>query len=177
MKNLLLLAGCFLHFTFIQAQTTPAISRVHPTNWWTGIKYSNVQLLVYGPNVGKLTYSISYPGVKLNKTNTVQNPNYAFLDVSIAPAAKAGSFNILGKSGNQTINYRYELLARVKVPKRPTVTSADLLPLLVFFVAAPLQGVVTPNRSRASMSNIGRYSCWSKDTTTAVPLNLSRQLL
>jgi hypothetical protein len=49
--------------------------------------------------------------------------------------------------------------------------------LLVFFVAAPLQGVVTCNRSRASMSNIGRYSCWSKDTTTAVPLNLSRQLL
>ena len=30
---------------------------------------------------------------------------------------------------------------------------------------------------RASPSNIKRYSCWSKDTTTAMLLNLSKQLL
>ncbi|WP_020603528.1 glycoside hydrolase family 13 protein [Spirosoma spitsbergense] len=103
------------------------IQRVNPTNWWVGMKNPTVQLMVYGPNAGTLAYSLSYPGVKLAKTHTVENPNYAFLDLVISPAAKAGTLKLTGKRGSQTLTQPFELKARDKTPKGSGVTSADFI--------------------------------------------------
>ena len=64
------------------------IQRLNPTNWWVGMQNSSVQLLVYGPGAGTLTYNIAYPGVKLVKASPAENPNYAFLDLTIAATAR-----------------------------------------------------------------------------------------
>ncbi|UOQ71245.1 alpha-amylase family glycosyl hydrolase [Hymenobacter cellulosilyticus] len=106
---------------------TPAITRLNPTNWWTGMKNGNLQLLVYGPQAGTLSYTISYPGVKLVKTSAVENPNYAFLDLTIAATAKPGTVSIVGKKGTQTVTQKWELLARDNRPKGQGVTQADLI--------------------------------------------------
>ncbi|MFD2933412.1 alpha-amylase family glycosyl hydrolase [Spirosoma flavum] len=110
--------------TFAQ---TVQIQRVNPTNWWIGMKNPNIQLLVYGPNAGTLTYTISYAGVKLVKAHTVENPNYAFLDLTISPTAKPGTIQLVGKRGNQTITQPYDLKARDGLPKGQGVTSADFI--------------------------------------------------
>lgn len=110
--------------TFAQQVT---IQRVNPTNWWVGMKNPNVQLLIYGPNAGTMTYAISYPGVKLVKTNTVENPNYAFLDVVISPAAKPGTLQIVGKRGSQTLTQPFALKAREATRKGGGVTAADFI--------------------------------------------------
>ncbi|MFP4092321.1 MAG: cyclomaltodextrinase N-terminal domain-containing protein [Cyclobacteriaceae bacterium] len=34
-----------------------SISRVEPANWWTGMRHSSIQLLVYGDNISKLSPS------------------------------------------------------------------------------------------------------------------------
>ncbi|RYU81233.1 glycoside hydrolase family 13 protein [Hymenobacter persicinus] len=109
------------------AQSGPAITRVNPTNWWVGMKNPNVQLLVYGPQAGTLTYTITYPGVKLVKTNSVDNPNYAFLDLGIAATAKPGKVQIVGKKGGLTITRTWELRARTASPKGQGVTDADFI--------------------------------------------------
>ncbi len=103
------------------------IQRVNPTNWWVGMKNPTVQLMVYGPNAGTMAYSLSYPGVKLAKTHTVENPNYAFLDLVISPTAKAGTLQLTGKRGSQTLTQPFELKARDKTPKGTGVTSADFI--------------------------------------------------
>lgn len=103
------------------------IERVNPTNWWVGMKKPTVQLMVYGPNAGTLTYSLNYPGVKLAKAHTVENPNYAFLDLVISPTAKAGTLQLMGKRGNQTLTQPFVLKARDKTPKGTGVTSADFI--------------------------------------------------
>jgi len=69
-SNLLLLV--LLLPLWVAAQA-PAITRVNPTNWWVGMKEPKLQLLVYGPNAGTLTYTITYPGVKLGKA-TAERP-------------------------------------------------------------------------------------------------------
>ena len=107
------------------------IQRVDPTNWWVGMKNPNLQLLVYGPNAGSLTYSINYPGVRLVKSHTVENKNYAFLDLTIAPSAKAGTLQLVGKGGGQTVTRAYELKARDRQPKGQGLTSADFIYLLM----------------------------------------------
>ncbi|SHJ26669.1 Glycosidase [Hymenobacter daecheongensis DSM 21074] len=109
------------------AQSAPGITRINPTNWWVGMKNPSLQLLVYGPQAGTLTYTITYPGVKLVKVNTVENPNYAFLDLTIAPTAKPGKVQIIGKKGTQTISQTWELRARDNTPKGQGVTAADLI--------------------------------------------------
>ncbi len=118
-----------------RAQTAPRIERVNPTNWWVGMKYRTIQLLVYGPNAGTLGYTVSYPGVTLTKTHTVENPNYAFLDLTIAPTAKAGTVKLVGKKGGQTLTQPFELKARDKAPKGQGVTDADFI-----YLAMPNNG-------------------------------------
>jgi glycosidase len=131
MKGLLiLLTSMFVHATSY-SQSSAAIQRIDPTNWWVGMKNQNLQLLVYGPNAGTLSYSINYPGVQLIMTSKVENPNYAFLDVKIAPSAKPGVFEVTGKSGSQKITRSYELKARTKELKGSGVTSADFIYLLM----------------------------------------------
>ncbi|MBC6991035.1 glycoside hydrolase family 13 protein [Hymenobacter sp. BT491] len=111
----------------VAAQGTPAIQRVNPTNWWVGMKKNNVQLLVYGPGAGTLSYAVAYPGVKLVKASTVENPNYAFLDLTIAATAKPGTVRLVGKKGGQTITRNWELKARDTSVKAQGVTDADFI--------------------------------------------------
>ena len=107
------------------------IQRVNPTNWWVGMKNPTVQLLMYGPKAGTLTYSVDYPGVKLVKAHTVENPNYAFLDLTISPSARPGTLRLVGKRGSQTLTQPFELRARDKSPKGQGVTSADFIYLIM----------------------------------------------
>ena len=127
MKNRFLLPLLALLPLFSEAQTAASIDRVNPTNWWVGMKNPSVQVLVHGPGAGTLAYSVSYPGVKLVKTNTVENPNYAFLDLVIAPTAKPGRIQIIGKKGSQTVTQTWEIRARDKAPKAQGVTAADFI--------------------------------------------------
>ena len=108
-----------------------SIQRINPTNWWVGMKRPNVQVLVYGPGAGTLAYTIAYPGVKLVKTSTVENPNYAFLDLTIAATAKPGKVQIVGKKGALTLTQAWELRARDNSPKGQGVTQADFIYLAV----------------------------------------------
>ena len=122
--TLFLALSLMVHVAFAQ---DAQIQRVNPTNWWVGMKNPTVQLMVYGPNAGTLAYSLNYPGVKLDKAHTVENPNYVFLDLIISPTAKAGTLKLTGKKGSQTLTQPFELKARDKTPKGSGVTSADFI--------------------------------------------------
>ncbi|RNI27426.1 alpha-amylase [Rufibacter immobilis] len=126
----LLLVLVLLAFTG-RAQQKAAITRVDPTFWWVGMKDQNLQLLVYGPNAGTFTYTIDYAGVTLVKTHTVENPNYAFLDLTLAPQTKPGSFTLTGRKGKQKLTRQYQLKARTPEPKAQGVTAADFIYLVL----------------------------------------------
>jgi neopullulanase len=103
---LLLLISSFFTVAFSQdAGVDNNIIRVYPTHWWAGMKHNKIQLMLRGENVGKAaTASISYPGITVTKITRVENKNYLFLDVTIAPSAKPGSFNI--NAGNKKVAYQ-----------------------------------------------------------------------
>ncbi|RCR66300.1 glycoside hydrolase family 13 protein [Larkinella punicea] len=108
-----------------------AIQRIDPTNWWVGLKNPNLQLLVYGPKAGSMTYTINYPGVKLVKTQKAENPDFIFLDLLISATAKPGTFRIVGKSGSETVSRAYELKPRTTGPKGQGVSAADFIYLIM----------------------------------------------
>lgn len=82
---------CFLINSFAQNDSY----NCYPTNWWVGMKWNKVQIMIHGNGIGNAdTFTINYPGVKLEKVNKVENKNYVFLDLNIAPSAKPGTLKI-----------------------------------------------------------------------------------
>lgn len=85
---------CSLFCVSALAAQTPSIQKINPTNWYVGMKNPKLQLLVYGKNIADCDVKINYQGVSLEKINKVENPNYLFLDLNIAPNTKAGQMDI-----------------------------------------------------------------------------------
>lgn len=95
--------------TLFCAATAQQSFTCYPTNWFTGMKWNQVQLMLHGKDIAAGTISISYPGVTLKKIHKVENANYVFADISIAATAKPGIIKI--KAGeNAFVNF--ELKAR-----------------------------------------------------------------
>ena len=109
------------------------LERIEPMFWFTGMHNPKLQLLVHGENIANSTVSLTYPGVKLVKVNKVENPNYLFLDLTIAPSAKAGKFPInFAVNGKKIFTYTYELKNRDKSAGRiQGVTNKDFIYLLM----------------------------------------------
>jgi len=111
----------------------PDLERVEPAFWWTGMKNPKLQLLVHGKNIAARQVIFNYPGVKLQKVNKVENPNYLFLDLEISAAAQPGAFMIgFSSAGQKNLQFKYELKPRNLAANRAQgVTSKDLIYLLM----------------------------------------------
>jgi neopullulanase len=69
-------------------------AEIYPSNWWVGMKWNKVQLMVHEKNISTQTFTLTpYAGVKLLKINKIENPNYVFLDLLISPNTKPGKLN------------------------------------------------------------------------------------
>ena len=89
------------------------VDRVEPTFWWVGMKNPTVQLMVHGQEIAVTEITLNYPGVKIKTISRQDNPNYVFIDLSISPEAKSGTFPIeFRKSKKDVVIYNYELKDR-----------------------------------------------------------------
>jgi neopullulanase len=105
--------------------------RVEPAFWWTGMKDTNLQLLLHGDNISHLTPSLNQTGVELKDVIKVKSPNYLFLNLDLQNA-KPGKFTLQLKQGNKTVHrYTYELRQRTaNSASRQGFTPADVLYLI-----------------------------------------------
>ncbi|MEO5646968.1 MAG: cyclomaltodextrinase N-terminal domain-containing protein, partial [Chitinophagaceae bacterium] len=88
------------------------ITRVEPANWWTGMKNSELQIMVYGTDIGKSTLTINYPGIKLKELAKSTNPDYLFIYLNIAKEAKPDNVPLVFTNGQQKFTYNYPILPR-----------------------------------------------------------------
>jgi len=110
MKFKTILFFLLLPASFLLAQQ---IQRVDPPNWWIGMQHQQVQLLVYGQQVGDLRVEVNYPGVQLLSTAQMSNLNYLFLDLNIEEDAKPGKVPLQFYDGDKLVqNHSFPLLAR-----------------------------------------------------------------
>lgn len=89
------------------------VDRVEPMNWWVGMKNPSVQLMVHGEGIATSEISLSYPGVTIKSVSRQDNPNYVFINLTIAPETQAGTFPIqLKKSKKEFTTFNFELQQR-----------------------------------------------------------------
>ncbi|MBC7508945.1 MAG: cyclomaltodextrinase N-terminal domain-containing protein, partial [Ferruginibacter sp.] len=111
MKNVFIVV-IFVGCSFVSfAQQTNY--KCYPTNWWAGMKWNKLQVMIHGEAIANAGngFSITYPGVKLDKISKAENANYVFLDVTIAPAAKPGiiKINVSKDGGIFIINFELKV--------------------------------------------------------------------
>ncbi|QYF91848.1 glycoside hydrolase family 13 protein [Massilia sp. PAMC28688] len=88
------------------------IEHLEPPFWWTGMAHPHLQLMVHGPGIGALTPALSYPGVRIDSVTRVANPNYLFINLTVAANARSGAFDIAFSGAGKRTTYRYELRER-----------------------------------------------------------------
>ncbi|HCY00197.1 MAG TPA: alpha-amlyase [Bacteroidales bacterium] len=111
MKGLLATVLLLLTMFITSAQNT---IRVEPPNWWVGMESPDLQLMVYGEDIGNaVKVEVEYSGVELASFDRVDNPNYLFLNFSISKTAQSGYFDItFWYSESESSVYRYYLNQR-----------------------------------------------------------------
>jgi len=100
MKKILLFGYAMLGMVLV---SFAQYAKLYPSNWYTGMKWNKVQVLVRGEYDGfsKEKVRINYPGITLTKVSNFDNGKYLALDLTIATTAKPGTVNIEFLEGNK----------------------------------------------------------------------------
>ncbi|MES2374019.1 MAG: glycoside hydrolase family 13 protein [Bacteroidota bacterium] len=128
-KSILTLLLCV---TTLLATTAKAIeiTRVEPSNWWTGMRNTELQIMVYGPNISKSKLTINYPGITIKEVAKATNPNYLFVYLSISKATKPGMVKMQFADGAEKFTHNYPLLSRTDKSGALGFNPSDVLYLI-----------------------------------------------
>ena len=110
-KTVLFILVSFIYSGILSAQSIH-IDRVEPEFWWTGFQETELQILVYGENIGSSRVHLDYPGVQLQQVISTENPNYLFVYVDVSENALPGSFDLRFEKGSEELVHTYMLKER-----------------------------------------------------------------
>jgi len=85
--------------------------KVEPAFWWSGMKNSELQLMVYGKDIATYRPSVEYPGVHLKSAVGLESPNYLLIYLDVSNAAP-GTFTITFTKDKKKFSHVYELKTR-----------------------------------------------------------------
>ncbi|MGB0525020.1 MAG: alpha-amylase family glycosyl hydrolase [Flammeovirgaceae bacterium] len=113
------------------AQSELEIQKVEPAFWWTGMKNKSLQVMFYGNNLAGSKVKVMGDQAKVQRIESLSNPNYLFVYLEIAASAQAGNFKlVLEKDGKQK-EVSYELKQKsAKDWKTTSINSSDLIYLI-----------------------------------------------
>ena len=110
------------------------IDRIEPEFWYAGMKETQLQLMVYGPQIAEAGFILgSYEGVTLQKVVKLDSPNYLLVYLDVDHNAQPGTLQFVfsNKKGKKTA-VNYELKRREKVGSdRYGFDSKDVLYMLM----------------------------------------------
>ncbi|MBQ3607682.1 MAG: cyclomaltodextrinase N-terminal domain-containing protein [Bacteroidales bacterium] len=129
MKKLLSLIVLALCCTSISAVE---IQRMDPPFWYAGMKNTELQVMFYGENISDASFSLEkYDGVTLKEVCKVENPNYLFVYLDVAPESQPGTLNFQFKEGRKVTSRQFELRPRNAKAGAMGFTPADVLYLIM----------------------------------------------
>jgi len=92
------------------------IERIEPPNWWVGMEYDTLQIMVYGKNLRSADVTFDHSPVKVLKVSRGENPDYIFIDIAINRSFIPDPyfFPLLFIKGDEDTVINYELMTREK---------------------------------------------------------------
>jgi glycosidase len=106
------------------------IKHVDPPFWWTDMKNSELQIMVYGKDISRSKVVINYPGITVKEVAGTDSPNYLFIYLNISGSTKPGIMNIEFTGNGEKFIQPYELKSRNPKTGALGFSSADVLYLI-----------------------------------------------
>jgi glycosidase len=81
-------------------------SRMEPQQWWSGMHFTEVQIMLYGKNIAECSAAFKNNSLVVNRIIKTDNPNYLFLYVE-TQNARTGThkLDIWNENGRQTLDF------------------------------------------------------------------------
>ena len=130
-KGLLIIAIMALSLMTTTISARPASIKCEPANWFTGMKNSQLQIMLSAPGIREADITTDYAGVRIDSLVRLDSPNYliAYLDIA---GAQPGEMALTVKIGKKKQVVKYPLLARaMKGADHKGFTNADVLYMLM----------------------------------------------
>jgi len=89
-----------------------SVTKIEPPNWWTGMKWNNVQLMIYGENLSNAEVKFTDDRLKAIDIQSVENTDYLFMDVFIPDDLTEGEYTLLITQEDEEIEIEYPILSR-----------------------------------------------------------------
>ncbi len=114
----------------VAAQNQP--ERVEPPFWWSDMYHNELQIMVYGEDIGRTTVKIDHPGIRLKEAVSLTSPNYLFLYLDIA-TTDPGVYPLRFMYGGET-KFAYDFVFNEREPGsryREGLNASDAMYLLM----------------------------------------------
>jgi len=89
-----------------------AVNKIEPPNWWVGMKWNQLQLMIYGENLSDAHLKFNDERLKVLDIHSVDNPTYLFVDILIPNDIPAGEYTITISKDEEEIKLEYPILER-----------------------------------------------------------------
>lgn len=109
------------------------VDKIEPPFWWTDMPVQELQIQLYGENLGEYRAILDYPGVEITQQIAVDSKNYLFLYLTVSEDADPGILEIeLRKGRRDRVNVEFELLPRASTEgKHLGFDASDLIYLMM----------------------------------------------
>ena len=91
---------------------------MEPPNWWAGMKYRNVQLMLYGDGLAQLSVRSPDPNLKVKSVSKLGHANYAFVDLELNKQLQPGTYELICTSGGVSKTVSFPVHARTERGRR-----------------------------------------------------------
>ncbi len=109
--RLLLILICFYLCALPAVAQTPEIQKIDPPSWWTRSTFNPIRLLIHGKNLTGASMRPSNPDVRVvGQPRVNERGTYAFVDVAIAPGARAGQRSLTLTTPRGSTRATFEIL-------------------------------------------------------------------
>ncbi len=114
------------------AQNAPSVLKVEPPSWWANHTVNPVRVLVRGENLNGAAVRAAANGIKAGNVRVNSRGDYLFVDVSISPNLKPGSYPLEITTANGKTSVPFEILAPLDAKTHfQGITSDDVIYLIM----------------------------------------------
>lgn len=117
--------------TVLSINAQMSVSKVEPPNWWIGMKWNNVQLMVYGKGLHNAEVKSVSDKLVVSKVQHPKNTNYLFVDLQVSESATPGFYELRFVNETEETTISYELKDRVIGGGQQGFDNNDVIYLIV----------------------------------------------
>ena len=88
------------------------INKIEPPNWWVGMKWDTVQLMVYGENLERITVSSENNSLEILDVQYLPNTTYLIVDIFVPQNLTPDNYNLIFSNGNEEKQYAFPIFKR-----------------------------------------------------------------